>query len=207
MQKEGIYASQLTFVSALKACSSLPEGKQVHTCLMYNDFDEDLFIANSLLDMYTKCGDLFDACATFEKLLVRDTVTWNIIIAHCLKQSNNRLVLDYFEDMRCKGMKPDGATFSSLLSACNHIGLVQEGCRYFMLMQECYGIVPTCDHFNIILDLLGQAGWLKEADGFVQSAPFPLTHTTWFSLLRHCRSHGNISLGRTCFNQLIGLNG
>jgi pentatricopeptide repeat protein len=155
--------------------------------------------------MYAKCGDLVDACVAFEKLPFKDTVTWNIIVACCVGQSKHRLVLDYFEDMRCKRVKPDSATFTSLFTACNHMGLVMQGCQYFTLMQDHYGIMPTIDHFTNILDLLGQAGLLQEADGFLQSAPFPSTRTTWLSLLRHCRSHGNISLGRTYFDQLIGL--
>jgi pentatricopeptide repeat protein len=207
MQTEGVEANQLTFVNALKAGSSLYEGKQLHARLVHCSFAEDRFLGNCLIDMYAKCGDLVDACVAFEKLPFKDTVTWNIIIACCIEQSKHRLVLDYFEDMQRKSVKPDSATFSSLFTACNHMGLVTQGCQYFTLMRDNYGIVPTVDHVKNILDLLGQAGLLQEADGFLQSAPFPSTRTTWFSLLRHCRSHGNISLGEMYFDQLIGLHG
>ena len=56
---------------------------------------------------------------------------------------------------------------SCLLSACSRGSLVNEGHKYFRMMAEVYGIVPTTNHWNCIVDLLARAGDIYEAMKFI----------------------------------------
>ncbi|KAL0309103.1 UNVERIFIED_CONTAM: Pentatricopeptide repeat-containing protein [Sesamum radiatum] len=65
--------------------------------------------------------------------------------------------------MRRKGFKPDEITMLGVLSACNHGGLVEEGKRWFSKMEE-FGLTPKIEHYGCLVDLLGRAGCLEEAE-------------------------------------------
>ncbi|XP_038975226.1 pentatricopeptide repeat-containing protein At2g25580-like isoform X1 [Phoenix dactylifera] len=49
------------------------------------------------------------------------------------------------------------------------IGLVDEGCRYFVNMSKVYGVQPEMKHYGCMVDLLIRAGLLEEAEGIVRS--------------------------------------
>jgi pentatricopeptide repeat protein len=80
--------------------------------------------------------------------------------------------LAYFEQMERKGIKPDKVTFTSVLSACTHVGLVEEGRKHFRSMFVDYGIKPMGEHYSCFVDLLGRAGRLEEAENVILSIPF-----------------------------------
>ncbi len=49
----------MTFVGALNACASvvaLEEGKCIHELIIQSGCESDVFVGNSLMDMYVKCG-------------------------------------------------------------------------------------------------------------------------------------------------------
>ena len=49
----------------------------------------------------------------------------------------------------------DHITFISVMSACSHTGLVNEGCKNFNSMIKDYNLVPGIEHYEFIIDLLG----------------------------------------------------
>lgn len=206
MQQEGIMPNQLTFVSILKASlvtATLNQCKLMHVHVIESSCPLDVYIATSLINAYANCGSLKDACRMFDNLPKEDVVTWNTIIAVCAQHGDYKLVLQYFEDMKQKNLKPDHKTFVSILCACSQMGLVEDGCQFLKSMQEQYGVLPILDHYNCVLDLFGRSGLLDDAEGFLQTMPFLPDIVAWTSLLGHCKTHGNVELGRRCFDQVM----
>ncbi|KAK9274839.1 hypothetical protein L1049_022093 [Liquidambar formosana] len=87
------------------------------------------------------------------------------------------------------GPKPDHVTFVSLLSACSHGGLVDEGVAYFATMTTEFGVPPGIEHCVCIIDLLGRSGRFVEAETFIEQMPVPPNDLVWRSLLAACRIH------------------
>eukprot|EP00250_Pteridium_aquilinum_P016227 c23010_g2_i1 orf=1-2010(-) len=59
MQQEGIYADKATYLSLLRACSSLGMfglGKELHDDIIVSGLGSDLAVGTSLVSMYGKCG-------------------------------------------------------------------------------------------------------------------------------------------------------
>ncbi|KAI9116727.1 hypothetical protein K1719_012385 [Acacia pycnantha] len=59
-----IQPTEVTYSSVLRACASLTslkQGHQVHSLTVKTIYDKDTVVANSLVDMYTKCGIIRDA--------------------------------------------------------------------------------------------------------------------------------------------------
>lgn len=46
--------------------------------------------------------------------------------------------------------------------------------------------------YGCMVDLLGRAGQLDEAEQFINSMPLEATASSWSSLLGACRIHGNL---------------
>lgn len=60
-------------------CSSLAMGKQFHACLLKLGILSELASGNSLIDMYTKAGDIDAAFCVFESMTAKNLVSWNSI--------------------------------------------------------------------------------------------------------------------------------
>jgi pentatricopeptide repeat protein len=68
MQHKRVEPSTLTFVGVLNACASvvaLEEGRHVHEQIIQTGCNCNVFVSNSLIDMYAKCGSLEDAWRVF----------------------------------------------------------------------------------------------------------------------------------------------
>ncbi|KAI5079168.1 hypothetical protein GOP47_0006839 [Adiantum capillus-veneris] len=133
MQWEGFAPNRVTFLCALKACSSdhaLNEGAQIHVEIAWQGLlDSDVVLGNALVDMYAKCGALIKAEKVLKKLCIRDTFSWNAIIAGCTQQHRYQDALNYYEQMLCEGLSPDVVTFLCILKACGSIEAVEKGER------------------------------------------------------------------------------
>jgi pentatricopeptide repeat protein len=160
---------------------------------------------NSLIDMYAKCGSLEDALKVFNKMPSRDVVTWNAMIGGYAIHGHGKEALKQFEQMHEEGVQPDDTTFVCLLSACSHSGLVDEGLRFYSSMSTVYMISANLQHYTCMVDLLGRAGCLHEAENMVLAMPYKPQVAAWRALLGACRIHGNVEMGERVAKQVLEL--
>eukprot|EP00250_Pteridium_aquilinum_P007001 c16802_g1_i1 orf=813-1508(+) len=137
MEQEGIEPNEVTYICILKACSclaALEQGKHVHAQIVQRGFESDLFVGNSLIDMYSKCGSLSDALVVFNRMLEQDVVTWSALIAGYAKRSNYQSALHLFQSSQKMSIKTNGITYLSTLSACSYVGHFDESCSHIKCM-------------------------------------------------------------------------
>eukprot|EP00250_Pteridium_aquilinum_P016296 c23034_g6_i2 orf=2-916(+) len=77
--------------------------------------------------MYAKCGALAKAQDAFDELLVRNLVSWNVLIAAYARHDHGEEALNYYEKMQREGFSPDAFTFASILKACGSIVATEIG--------------------------------------------------------------------------------
>ncbi|XP_077213146.1 tetratricopeptide repeat (TPR)-like superfamily protein [Tasmannia lanceolata] len=206
---EGLVADQGTLVSVLPALShvgALQQGMLIHGKAIRIGLHLDVFVGTCLIDMYAKCGRLDDAMLLFEQVPRRSSVPWNAIISCHGIHGHGEKALKLFQEMREEGVKPDHVTFVSLLSACSHTGLVDQGQQCFELMRRDYSIEPTVKHYACMVDLLGRAGHLDTAYEFIKSMPVRPDASVWGALLGACRIHGNVELGALASDRLFEID-
>ncbi len=102
--------------------------------------------------------------------------------------------LGHFERMCEEGVDINNFTFVSLLSACSHAGLVDEGLHYFQSMGLVYCTSATVQHYGCIVDLLARAGCLEEAEDLIEMMSGEPDAAMWMSLLGACRVHANVEM-------------
>eukprot|EP01018_Ginkgo_biloba_P040409 Gb_21270 [translate_table: standard] len=209
MQLEGVKPNLKTFASVLPACATLAaleQGKEIHEEIIRSGFQVDIFVESALVDMYAKCGSIENARYVFDKICQRNVVSWNAMIAGYAIHGCSNEALKLFEQMQNSDTQPDHVTLVSVLSACCHAGLVDEGWHYFDCMRQCYHITPAMEHYGCMVNLLGRAGHLDEAQDFIKKMPIKPDATVWGCLLGACRIHNNIELGEQVAERLFELN-
>jgi pentatricopeptide repeat protein len=101
-----------------------------------------------------------------------------------------------------EGVQPDDITFVCLLSACSHAGLVDEGMCCYASMTTVHTISAKLEHYICMVNLLGRAGWLEEAENMIKAMPCRPEVAAWGALLGACRIHGNVEM-RECVAKRI----
>ena len=64
----GIKPNYVTLASVLPSCTHLEffkQGKEIHSYIIQNEFESDVFVGSALLDMYAKCGNMDMECQVF----------------------------------------------------------------------------------------------------------------------------------------------
>lgn len=195
-----------SFSSIMPACAHLTTlhlGKQLHAYIIRNDFDDNIFIASSLIDMYAKCGNIRTARDIFDRMSSRDMVSWTAMIMGCALHGHALDAINLFEQMETEGIKPNYVAFMAVLTACSHAGLVDEAWKYFNSMTPNFGIAPGVEHYAAVSDLLGRAGRLEEAYDFISGMSMGLTGSIWSTLLSACRVHKNVDMAEKVANRIL----
>ncbi|CAN6443024.1 unnamed protein product [Victoria cruziana] len=208
LQKTKLKPDSVTFVSGLSACAQLgmlDSGKWIHELISKQGVKLNFYLATALIDMYSKCGDLDGAVEVFHSAKEKDIFVWSAMIAGHAMHGHGDVAIDIFMKMQDAGVKPNEVTFTNLLSACSHSGLVNAGRNYFHLMLPIYGIEPKIEHYGCMVDMLGRAGLLKEAVELINS--MPITHiSVWGALLGGCMIYSNVELGEHACARLLELD-
>ncbi|KAJ7957708.1 Pentatricopeptide repeat-containing protein [Quillaja saponaria] len=199
MKKMGVTPNKFTLATALNACAnlaSLEEGKQHHGVRIKLGSDSDVCVDNALLDMYAKCGCMDSALGVFQSMNDRSVITWTTMIMGFAQNGKAREALDIFDEMRLEGVEPNYITFICILYACSEGRFVDEGWKYFSSMTHDHRISPGEGHYACMVNLLGRAGLIREAEELIQRIPFQPGALIWKTLLSACQVHGDVETGK-----------
>ncbi|CAM0954327.1 unnamed protein product [Alopecurus aequalis] len=193
-----MYAKCGDAAAALRACArlgALDAGMWAHAHYVRStglDAAADGVVGNALLDMYAKCGAVERAAEVFDAMARRDVYTYTSMISGLAAHGRGEDALALFADMRRAGVKPNKVTFLGVLSACCHAGFVEDGLRHFDAMVEVHGVAPGVAHYGCVVDMLGRAGRMDEAEELVAAMPVRPDAPIWGSLLSACRAQGHV---------------
>ncbi|KAF3795533.1 Pentatricopeptide repeat-containing protein [Nymphaea thermarum] len=208
MRAENIEPNLVTIISIVPAAAylaTLKEGMALHSYIIKIGIETEVLVGNSLIDMYAKCGRLDLANEFFNRMNNRDTVSWNAMLAGYAIHGHGKDAICMFSQMQQQQLKVDEVSFLSVLSACRHGGLVDEGKKFFDLMRKRNDFQPYLEHYACMVDLLGRAGQLEEAWSLLQGMPREPDAGVWGALLGACRMHSNVDMAEKALNKLVEL--
>ncbi|OAY64289.1 putative pentatricopeptide repeat-containing protein [Ananas comosus] len=191
--------------SSARAGRSRARGRrQLHALAIATGLGGDAMVASSLIDMYVKSGSLGDAKAVFYESRRDDVVSWTAMLGGYAEHGRSEEALELFDKMRHIGLKPDRVAFIGVLAACCHAGKVELGLKYFEAMKEEYGLEPTKEHYGCVVDLLGRAGRIHEAEKVIEEMPErERDGVVWTALLRACAARGEEEVGKRAAERVI----
>ncbi|XP_011626202.2 putative pentatricopeptide repeat-containing protein At3g47840 [Amborella trichopoda] len=206
MRRSGSRPNEVTLASLLSACAYmaiLELGKQVHTHVLILGLEHNIMIRSAIINMYSRCGSIHDASMTFRLMESRDLVSWTAMIIGCAEHGHCQEAVDLFEKMENVGLKPDYVTFIGVLTACGHAGLIDLGFHYFNSMVRDYNIKRGNEHYGCMVDLLGRAGRLNDAEAMIMSMPHKPNDIIWSMLLKACQVHGDVNCGKRAAEHIL----
>lgn len=208
MREAGVDIDCIALVSAVSASAALSvmtKGKELHGYLVRQGFVLEGSIASSLIDMYARCGNLDSSTTLFSSIVGKDIILWTTMINAYAMHGHAKAAIELFNVMEEESTVPDEITFLSILYACSHSMLVDEGKQFLEIMQQKYHLEPWPQHYASVVDLLGRANRLDEAYQFIGSLPIKPTAEIWCALLGACRVHSNKILGEIAADKLLDL--
>ncbi|XP_024542953.1 pentatricopeptide repeat-containing protein At3g26782, mitochondrial-like [Selaginella moellendorffii] len=135
-----------TFVAALKACTSLAveeskasgsktmvkpvsleKSMAVHALAAARGFQEDVFVKNTLVDAYAKCGSMADAWRVFAGAGNRDLITWNALVQGFADCGEEQLAFEFLSMMEVEALRADGLSFTASFKACAGLAEKEQG--------------------------------------------------------------------------------
>lgn len=208
MQVAAVEPNEVTVVCVLPAVADLGAldlGGWIHRFVQRRKLDRSVRVATALVDMYAKCGEVAKAKVVFEEMSERETASWNALINGLAVNGCAKEALEVFARMMEEGFRPNEVTLIGVLSACNHCGLVEEGRRWFNSMEE-FGIAPQIEHYGCMVDLLGRAGCLDEAEKLIQNMPYDANGIILSSFLSACGYFNDVSRAERVLKEVVNMD-
>ncbi|KAH7439797.1 hypothetical protein KP509_04G077100 [Ceratopteris richardii] len=191
MQLEGISPNFKAFTSVLRACGKsrdIIKGHEVHVKVCEVGGSEgNVFIGSTLVDMYAKCGTLTYAHEVFDKLMVRNDVSWTTLIKGYIEVGFFEDAMNCFEQMQLEGVCPDSVTFICILNSCSKIGRLQfrNDHRLGCALVEMYGRIGALQKAHEVFEYI----LVKDIDA-------------WNALIAAYGTHGCVDDTVRCFKEM-----
>lgn len=208
MEEDKIALDSVSLTTMMSGCSrsgAFQQGRRIHALVLKNGFQDDLFVGSAGIDMYANCASMRDAEQYFRFMGVKDVACWNALISGYGMIGRGNEAIDTFLKMKNSGLSPNDSTLVSVLCACSHAGLVEEGLRMFDQMTEDWNLIPNLKHYACVIDLLGRSGRIDDAYSIMKSMHLQPGLEIYSSLLTACRNFRNFAVGEEISRELIQL--
>ncbi|KAF8412937.1 hypothetical protein HHK36_000909 [Tetracentron sinense] len=194
--------SIVSILPAIADLGALDLGGWVHRYVRRKKFDKTSNICTALVDMYAKCGEILKAKQFFDQMQEIEIGSWNAMINGFAINGCAKEALELFSEMQNRGVKPNEVTMIGVLSACNHSGLVEEGRKWFKAM-EGYGLTQRIEHYGCMVDILGRAGCLQDAEQLIENMPYEVNGIILSSFLFACGCRGDVTRAERVMKNLL----
>lgn len=213
LRTTGVEPNQTTIATIVSACTRSGSTRLARLIHEYVDSRGIELLNNhtvaALIDLHCKCGDLSRAYELFRNWKQKDLICYSSMVAGFGVHGRGKEAIRVFNELLGTDLKPDAICFISVLTACSHAGMVDEGRRYFEEMRGKYCIPPTVEHYMCMVDLLARAGNIQEACKLVTeempSCGVRPHAGVWGALLSSCRTYGNVEVGEVAARELMEL--
>lgn len=161
----GVGVDLATIVIVLAACAktdNLSFTRSIHAYAIKAGFDMKITFSNSLLDTYSKCGDMQGAVCVFQCMPDRSIVSWTSMLAGYARQGLYNEAVVLFHEMRKKGIELDAFAVTSILHACASSGSLENGKKVHEYIKES-NMESSLFVSNALMDMYAKCGSMEDA--------------------------------------------
>ncbi|XP_024545158.1 putative pentatricopeptide repeat-containing protein At3g13770, mitochondrial [Selaginella moellendorffii] len=200
----GVAPEARTFVAALTACSSLAaaaargedaassaliqsleeKGSVLHSQAAESGVATNIFVANSLVEMYSKCRNMIQARKVFDSIQhqQRNVVSWTSLMLGYAENGESEVALRLFS--RMAPTQPDARAFAAALMVCGNLAALETGRKLHAEIVSRRELQKDMFLANCLVDFYGKCGSMSEAELVFHSMPGRArTVITWSSLI------------------------
>ncbi|XP_004143574.1 pentatricopeptide repeat-containing protein At4g19191, mitochondrial [Cucumis sativus] len=200
---DGFKPDASTIISLLSSCQqpeALIYGFLIHGHGFQLGCDSDISLINTLISMYSRCGDISSATILFDGMSIRTCVSWTAMISGYSEVGRVDDALVLFNAMEETGEKPDIVTVLSLISGCGKTGALGLGhwIDNYASLHELKKDVVVC---NALIDMYAKCGSLNDAREIFYSLP-NRTVVSWTAMIAACALNGEFREALDLFSLL-----
>ncbi|KAH7656273.1 TPR-like protein [Dioscorea alata] len=204
MSQKGIRPDLSTAVSLLAAFNhseALFEGMQVHGLAVKAGFELDVSVTNTLISLYSKCGDVEAARYCFEYMSERTRVSWTALIHGYARKGDIEETLSLFGAMEAAREKPDVVTVVAFLSACSQTGSLELG-RLMNRYAIANGVFDNVVVLNALIDMYAKCGCVGNARRLFDSMT-DKTVVSWTTMIAGHAMNGDAEEALDLFSRML----
>ncbi|KAL3584082.1 hypothetical protein D5086_015143, partial [Populus alba] len=203
MVKDKVLPTQFTLTNVLASCAATGSrgiGKKVHSFVVKLGLHACVPVANSLLNMYAKTGDLKMAKVVFDRMKLRNTSSWNAMISLHMNCGRVDLALAQFELLS----ERDIVSWNSMIAGCNQHGFDNEALQFFSSMLKDTSLKP--DRFSLASALsacasLEKLSLGKQIHGYIVRTMFDASGAVGNALISMYAKSGGVEIARRIIEQ------
>ncbi|CAH8392425.1 unnamed protein product [Eruca vesicaria subsp. sativa] len=176
MRNHNVSLDSVAMINGLKACSHIGAirwGKEFHclairSCYYAGGIGGNL--GNSLITMYSRCGDLKHAFIVFQQMEASDLSKWNSIISGYAHNERSEETCFLLKEMMLAGFHPNHVTLASILALCARVANLQHGKElhcYILRRQSCFK--DSLITWNSLVDMYAKSGKMGAAKRVFES--------------------------------------
>ncbi|XP_041000046.1 pentatricopeptide repeat-containing protein At5g66520-like [Juglans microcarpa x Juglans regia] len=154
MLHESVTPNGFTLPTVIRACSddnAIEEGKQVHAHVVKFGFEADVYSQNNLIYMYVTFQSLEKARMVFDKMLVRNVVSWTGLISGYSRWGFVDEAFEVFKLMR----ERNSVSWNAMIAA------YVQSCRF----HEAFALFDRMRAEKVVLDKFVAASMLSACTG------------------------------------------
>uniref|UniRef100_A0A803KP70 Pentatricopeptide repeat-containing protein n=1 Tax=Chenopodium quinoa TaxID=63459 RepID=A0A803KP70_CHEQI len=156
---------QATFTTVLSACDGvdlLRVSKMIHGLVILSGFEGEITVGNALITSYFKCGCSGSGDRVFREMGDKNVVTWTAVISGLVQTGLCEDSLSVFSLMHGGLVEPNSVTYSSVLSACASLQVIQEGKQIHGLVLKQGFHSDFCIESGL-MDMYSKCGSMEDA--------------------------------------------
>lgn len=125
--------------------------------------EKDIITWNSMIAGYARCGSTEVARSLFNQMPERDNFSWSTMILGYVRNDQPKDALNLYKEFLAEvDAKPDTVTIVSALSACSHLGALEEGSSLHLYIEN-NGIDVTVTLGTALIDMYSKCGCIEKA--------------------------------------------
>lgn len=191
MRESNVSPNGFTFSAAISACANilrLEWGEQLHAHVLHVGFADSLSVMNSLITVYSKCGQLDSASVLFSEMRTRDIVTWSTMIAGYAQVGSCKEAFELLSRMRREGPKPTEFALVSVLSACANSAILDQGKQLHAHLLTI-GLDELTTIRSALINMYSKCGSIREASRIFYSGEND-DIISWTAMINGYAEHG-----------------
>lgn len=155
-------------ISAYVHCDGLVLANRLLDQVFWWDFD--LLIMNLIVENLMKVGQYGFARKVFNKMDVRDVVTWNSMIGGYVKNARFEEAIRLFRQMISSEVEPDKFTFASVMTGCARLG-APDLARWIhgLMIEKKIEIESNAILSSALIDMYSKCGRIETAKEVFES--------------------------------------
>ncbi|BAS99395.1 Os06g0705300, partial [Oryza sativa Japonica Group] len=161
MRRQYLELNGLSYCYAMKGCYQngewLEQGRQLHGVVLKAGWiPSNIFLSNSLVDLYSAIGDSVDTVKALNDILSEDVISWNSILSMYADRGHMKEAVYYLKQMLWHGKMPSVRSFVSLLALSGKTGDWQLGVQIHGIVHKLGFSCSSVHVQTTLIDMYGK---------------------------------------------------